>query len=119
MEINFYSTSRGTCHVKKFITDLNPKTVKKITRQLDLLEKYGVNFLTKSGTMKKLQGYDIYELIIDFNNVCYRIFCVIRNTTCWLMHMFKKKSNATPFKEVSTTLSRIKDLDMQLNLALN
>lgn len=116
MEIGFYSTSGGTYHVKEFIEDLPPKTVKKITRQLELLEKYGLNFLTKSGTMKKLHGHDIYEMVVDFNKVCYRIFCVIRNATCWLLHMFTKKSNSTPPKEISTALSRIKDLDKQLAL---
>lgn len=119
MEISFYSTSGGTNHVKEFIEDLPPKTVKKITRQLELLEKYGLHFLTKSGTMKKLRGYDIYEMMVAFNKVCYRIFCVIRNATCWLLHIFIKKSNSTPQKEISTTLGRIRDLDLQLALVTN
>ena len=117
MEIDFYCSSGGTYHVKEFIEELPPKTVKKITRQLELLEKYGFSFLTQSGTMKKLQGYDIYEIVIDFNKVFYRIFCVIRNATCWLLHMFIKKGNSTPLREIKTALSRLKDLDLQLAVA--
>lgn len=119
MEVSFYSTSGGTYQVKEFIEGLPPKTVRKITRQLELLEKYGLHFLTKSGTMKKLQGYDIYEIVVDFNKVFYRIFCVIRNATCWLVHMFTKKSNSTPIREITTALNRIRDLDRQLALAIS
>lgn len=114
MKIDFYCSTGGKYYVKEFISGLPPKTVKKVVRQLELLEKHGLNFVTHSGTMKKLQGYDIYEIKIDFNKICYRIFCVMRKATCWMLHMFIKKSNFTPVREIMTAMSRAQNLDLQL-----
>jgi len=119
MEVEFYCSSSGRNYVGEFIMGIPPKAVKKVYRQLELLKKYGVNFLTHSGTMKKLHGYDIYEMIIDFDKVCYRIFCVIRKAVCWLLHIFVKKSPHTPQREIDTAVKRARDLDYQLALAVN
>lgn len=90
MKIRFYCSSGDRYYVEEFIVDLAhtlPKAVKKIRRDLGLLEKYGVSFMTKSGNMKKLQGYDMYEIIIG----CYRIFCVVRQAACWLLTCLSKR----------------------------
>lgn len=119
MDIKFHCSSGGRYYVEDSIFDQPPKTVKKIRRDLGLLQKYGLNFMTKSGNMKKLQGYDMYEIIIDFNKICYRIFCVIRQTTCWLLHMFIKKTPNTPLKEIKTALQRVVNLDLKLGFTVN
>ena len=95
------------------------KAIKKIEKRLELLSKYGVGFLTKSGTMKKLHGFEIYEIKIDFNNVFYRILCVVRGSVCWLLNMFTKKSDKTPYKEIKTTLERVRNLDISLSYAMS
>ena len=95
------------------------KAIKTIYRQLKRVGDYELNFLVHAGIIKKLKGYAIWEIIIDFNNVCYRIFCVIRNAVLCLVHGFIKKSNRTPAREIKTALSRIRDLDYKLSLAVN
>lgn len=119
MIVETYCSSSGTYYVQETLAKLPPKAVKKIVGRLKLLRQYGVNFLTHSGTMKKLQGYDLYEIVVDFNKVFYRIFCVIRQATCWLLHLFAKKSNDTPLREIKTALQRAKDLDVRLALVIS
>lgn len=117
MEVEFYCSSNGTNYVKDVIMDQPPKVVKKIWRQLNRVEKYNLNFLTRAGVMKKLHGYELWEIIVNFGNICYRIFCVIREKTYHLLHMFIKKSNSTPYKEIKTALNRAADLDYKLSFA--
>lgn len=116
MEIDFHTSSSGESYVGNFISNLNDmKAKKKILKRFETLERYGVSSLTQSGTMKKLHGYDLYELKIDF----YRIICVIRGATCWLLSIFIKKANKTPLQHILTALQRAKELDLTLSLAVN
>ena len=62
--------------------------------------------------MKKLKGYDLYELRIKFNNAIYRILLMIVETSSWLLHIFIKKTDYTPQKEIDIALVRRK---LQLN----
>ncbi|MBU3978441.1 type II toxin-antitoxin system RelE/ParE family toxin [Patescibacteria group bacterium] len=119
MDIKIFSSSSGTFYVKEQMAEIPAKAIKKITGKLELLEKHGMNFVTHAGIMKKLHGYDIYEIVIDFNRIFYRIFCVIRNSTCWLLHMIFKKSNKTPLHEIKVALQRSRELDLQLAFAKN
>jgi phage-related protein len=120
MRIEVFSSSSGTYYVKEQLADIPPKAMKKITGKLQLLEKHGMNFVTYAGTvMKKLKGYDLYEIVVDFNKMFYRIFCVIRNATCFLLHMITKKSNNTPLHEIKVAVQRARELDLQLALAKN
>lgn len=113
MEIQFYTSSTTRNYVGEFIEGLPVKARKKIIRQLKLLEKYGHGYID----MKKLKGCDLYEITINFNNIGYRILCVIKQTVCWLLHMFIKKSNDTPQRELNTALGRAKALDLSLAIA--
>ncbi|MBI4067536.1 type II toxin-antitoxin system RelE/ParE family toxin [Candidatus Gottesmanbacteria bacterium] len=110
MDIQFYTSSNTRNYVGEFIEGLPAKAKKKIIRQLKLLEKYGHNFID----MKKLKGCQLYEITINFNNIGYRILCAIKQTVCWLLHMFIKKSNDTPKKEINTALGRARDLELSL-----
>lgn len=117
MEVQIYYSSAGTYYVSDFISSRPDKDKKKIMRNLELVENYGFNFVTHSGTMKKLHGYKLYEIVIKYK-VGYRIFCVIREKTCWLLHIFIKKSNSTPRREIETALQRARDLDIRFYPAL-
>ncbi len=119
MEIEFFTSSGGRCYVGEFIEDLPNNTQAKITKRLELLEKHGVNFVTHAGIMKKLHGYELFEIIVNFGKIFYRILCVIRAKTCWLLHMFIKKSRETPAREIETAQNRMRELDLRLALAVN
>lgn len=119
MEVEFFSSSGGTYYVGKFIKQQQPKVVKAIYRQLERIERLELNYLTRAGIMKKLHGYNLWEIIVNTGKAFYRIFCVVRENICYLLHGFKKTSNYTKKKEIVTALNRAKQLDLQLALATN
>jgi len=111
MNVQFWETSSGDCPVVNFIDGLPAKTQEKIMWILELFEQYGTKLIyTKH--MKKLKGYDLYELRIKFNNAIYRILLMIVETSSWLLHIFIKKTDYTPQKEIDIALVRRK---LQLN----
>ena len=119
MHIQFYRSSSGTNYVYEFIKKLPKKTVKKITRQLELLEMYDVFHCCQAGLMKKLKGYDLYEITINFNNIGFRIFCKLKREECCLLHIFVKKEKKTRTRHIKTALQRATDWEKQLALKLN
>lgn len=108
MEVKYWTTTYTRNYIAEFIEAQPTKMQKKIFRDLDLVEKYGISF----ANMKKLQGYKMHEIKIK---TC-RIFCAIRKTVCWLLHAFIKKSNNTPLREIKTAFNRMKELDSYLTL---
>lgn len=116
MTVEFYTTASGRNPVGEFIESSPVKARKKIIRTLELLEKYGTKLLY-SGFLEKLRGYELYQLRIKFGGVIYRILCIIVGATCWLLHIFKKKSNHTPQKEINTALRRKENLELTLAVA--
>jgi phage-related protein len=108
MDIRFYTSQSGVEYVSEFIKEKisDVKAKNKILRRLELLEKYDLLNAIRSRLIKKLHGYDLYEIVIDHNRVFYRILCSIGRNTCWLLHMFKKKSNNTPAEDIETALNR-------------
>lgn len=119
MEVEFYCSASGTNYIKEFIVGQSPKAAKKIWRQIKRLEGCNLTFLSQAGIIKKLHGYDLWEICVDFGNMCFRILFVIRNITCHLLHGFLKKSNNTPKREIETALRRTKDLDYQLSFTIS
>ena len=112
MEIRFYTSSSTRNYVGNFIDGLSPKAKKKVFRDLELVEKYGTPF----ANMVKLKGYKMYEIKIKFDKIAYRIFCFVKNSICWLLHMFMKKSNQTPQKELNTAWNRALEIQSSLTV---
>jgi len=110
MEVRYWTASYTHDYVAEFIEAQPAKAQKKIFRDLELVEEYGTNF----ANMKKLRGYNMHQIKIK---TC-RILCAVRGTVCWLLHIFTKKSNRTPLKEISTAFNRMKSLDNYLTLNL-
>lgn len=108
MLVEFFSSD-----VRDFIKAQPPKAVLKIMSRLEMLEKYGLDFCTHSGTVKFLRN-GICEVKVRFNHIFYRFLFVIRQTVCWLLHAFKKKSNTTPAKELGLAIKRAGILDRRL-----
>lgn len=107
MDIKFGKSSSGGEYVKEFIKNINDaKTQAKIVKHLELLEGHDLLSAIKAQLIAKLHGYNLYEIVIDYNKVFYRILCSIKQPTCWLLHMFKKKKNSTPLVEIKTALQR-------------
>lgn len=110
MTVEYWTLSGTHDYVGEFIEAQPAKAQKKIFRDLELVEKLGANFVN----MKKLRGYNMHEIKIK----SYRIFCAVRGSVCWLLHVFIKKSSRTPSREIATASNRMRDLDNYLALSI-
>ena len=97
-EVNFYETARGSNPVKDFIREQDEATYAKILHSI-LLLKNGGPFL-KPPYNKKIQN-NLYELRVPGKNAI-RIFYTMVNNAYILLHIFKKKSQKTPARELKT-----------------
>ena len=105
-KVNFFQTQRGGYPINEFIEGQDEETVAKITSAIDLLEAGGP-FL-KPPYIKKLRD-KLYEVRVS-GKVAIRIFYTIRGNEYYLLHIFKKKSQKTPVREMKTALDRMKEL---------
>ncbi|MDD4795973.1 MAG: type II toxin-antitoxin system RelE/ParE family toxin [Bacilli bacterium] len=104
MKIEFFEKIRGDSPVEDFIINkLEPKDQKKVVRALDRIEQEqdGLMNLFKAEYAKKLEK-DLYELTPDK----VRILFTLKDRICWLLHIFFKKTNKTPIKELNLARER-------------
>lgn len=113
MEIEVWENESGRSPVRDFIMTESPKAQRRIQWVLDLFEEKGLSFILFTGHVNKLQGYKMYEIVVSYGGVFYRIFFVIAKGIAWLLHAFKKKTNATPLKEIKIALKRAKQLQYE------
>lgn len=97
-------TSRGEKPVDEFINSKSQSAIAKITHALDLLEKYGNNL--RMPHSKQLDK-NLFELRIRGKEEL-RIFYCFRKRDIILLHGFKKQTQKTPQKEISTAIKRIR-----------
>ena len=105
MDIDYWESERGVSPVYEFIRSQPPEAQIRIQRTIGYFRERGFQLL-QSPLLKKLNGYDIYELRISIQRVCYRIFLIYYKSSSWLVHAFKKKSNNTPQREIDVAEGR-------------
>jgi phage-related protein len=108
MKIEFFKKKNANSSVEDFIiNNLEPKDRKKVIRALERIDiaELGLVKLFKAQYAKKLEK-DLYEL--RPNNV--RIFFTLKDSICWLLHIFFKKSDETPAKELKVARERKNDI---------
>ena len=95
----------GTLDIKvdEFIKSLDPIGRGKISRMIDLLEKYG-NELVMPHSKKLISG--IYELRTK-GKPAVRLFYTYHKKKAWILHGFIKKTNKTPAKELQIAYSKL------------
>ena len=104
MRIEFFKKENGDSPVEDFIiNNLESKDEKRIIRALERVgrEDDGLKNLFIAEYAKKLEK-DLYELRPDR----VRIFFILKNSICWLLHIFFKKTNKTPVKELNIARER-------------
>lgn len=107
IKILLYETGRGEKPVESFIKKLNSKTLAKTIHTIDLLGKHSYKLgLPHSKRLVK----DLYELRIRGKGEI-RILYTFKHNRVYLLHAFKKKSQRTPKKDISTALNRLKDIN--------
>ena len=110
MEIELYERMRGDCPVGKFISDLPLNHQKKVYKKIERLKEDGLHLSLRTKIVKKL-GRNIYELIINYDGMFYRILFTIIKDAYWLISAFKKKSNKTPSRELAKAIKIKKQLE--------
>lgn len=105
-KVNFFQTLRGESPIKEFIKQQDEATYAKILHSIYLIKNNGP-FL-KPPYIKKLDS-KLYELRI-LGTVTIRIFYTVQNGEYYLLHVFKKKTQKTPAKELKIAIDRMKRL---------
>lgn len=104
--IIFFKNRSGDEIVKNDIRRFEEPTISKIGRLLDLLRYKGPFLLMPYS--KKIKG-NLFELRVrGFQEV--RIFYTFRRGSVHVLHVFQKKSQKTPVKELKTALERLRRL---------
>ena len=105
-KVYFYKTRRGDQLVKEFIKKQDESTYAKILRSISLIRDNGP-FL-KPPYSKKITS-NIYELRIQ-GKEAIRIFYVKFRGGYLLLHIFKKKSQKIPKRELKIAVDRAREI---------
>jgi phage-related protein len=105
-KIALFRSARGESPVEEFIKQQDKATYARILLYIKLLRDNGP-FL-KPPYIKKLQS-KLYELRIS-GKIQIRIFYTLHNNEYYLLHVFKKKSQKTPLKDLKVALDRLKGI---------
>jgi phage-related protein len=85
---------------------------RKIIKVLKHVEEYGL--CRDIGDIKKLKGYDFWEIrILGKDNI--RIFLVELNDSVYVLHILRKKTQATPLKDLRLAQKRLANLRRELD----
>lgn len=104
--VRFFRQSDGESPIKDFLVSSHESLRSKIARQIRYLEEFGLTLANPN--LKKLTGTSLWEVrILGKDNI--RIICaaIISNEIA-IVHIFKKKSNKTPLRDLNIALKRYK-----------
>ena len=101
-KIIFYEISQNNKPIQQFILNQEEQTRSKIAHLIDLLEEHG-NML-RMPYAKQLEN-NLYELRIRGKNEI-RIFYCFQHRTIFFLHIFQKKTQKTPRKEIEIAKKR-------------
>lgn len=100
----FFQTSRGEKPVKVFLESQGQIVMSKAAHKFELLKNYspflGMPYARKLET-------DLYELRIRGKDE-FRIFYTFQGSIAYLLHVFRKKTQEIPQKELATARQRMK-----------
>jgi len=113
-KVYFYQTERDECPVDEFLDSLNIKHRAKVLRWIKQLEESGPDL--KRPYADILKG-KIRELRIPFGRNSYRIFYFFfTGKNVILTHGIYKKTDKTPFKEISKAENYMTDFLNRFNI---
>ena len=105
-KVKFFQTKRREYPVKEFIEKLEKKTYTRALRSITMLQNFGP--FVKMPYSKKIAS-GLYELRIK-GAESIRILYVQINQVYYLIHVFKKKTDKIPMREIKTALDRAREL---------
>lgn len=106
-KVSFHTPRGKTSPIKKFLDSVSNSTRSKIIRQLKYVQEFGLN--REIPNLKKIASTPLWELrILGKDNI--RIICVaMTNKEVKVLHIFAKKTQKTPQKELNIALNRYKE----------
>ena len=104
--ILFFETARGEKPVQEFIKSMDRKTQSKIANMFDLLDSYGNQL--RMPYSKKLEN-ELFELRIRGKQEI-RVIYAFSKRNIHILHIFKKKTEKTPRKEMKVAQKRLDEI---------
>ena len=106
-KISYYVTSSGDNPIKNFL-DRDPRVKAKAFRIFQHIIEFGLT--SANPYIKKLTETPLWEIrILGRENI--RIFFVAQTQkSVMLLHIFTKKTQKTPAREIKTALNRLKQI---------
>ena len=115
IEVHLFKSDTSNCPVLDFVEQQEERCQLKIYDVINRLKIRGTELVHDGQFLKKLTGCEgLYELRVRVANVFYRILLIFINSAGYLLNAFKKKTNETPLREISTALDRLRTLRVQL-----
>ena len=109
-KVTFYQLRSGKSPSLEFYRLTSENTRSKIMKQIINLEKFG---LTRDNpSLRKLTGTKLWEVRILGNDNIRMMCVVVMRDEVLILHIFKKKSNKTPTKEINIAINRFLELDI-------
>ncbi|MCX6705266.1 MAG: type II toxin-antitoxin system RelE/ParE family toxin [Candidatus Woesebacteria bacterium] len=107
-KVVYFTTPSGKSPVKEFINKSEARLQKKIIRQIDYLEEFGLT--TQNRYLRKLSRTPLWESRILGSDSTRIISVALIEKTVVVLHIFKKKTNKTPLGDIKISLQRYKNL---------
>ena len=106
--INYFFNSNGNSPIKEWIDELSDESKAEIFKVFELLKKYGIGLGLPF--VKHLEA-KIYEVRTKDKSGIYRVlYFAHTDRTFVMLHGFKKKTQATPRKEIDIAIKRMKEV---------
>ncbi len=108
MDLIFYTKNNGKSPVADSIKDLSNEDKARVLGCLKNIEELGLD--SPRVAFRQIEG-KLWEIKIKAKDNSYRIFYVIINkNTFILLHIYKKKSQKAPIKELDLAKKRMKEV---------
>ena len=106
--VAFYTPSGKASPIKKFLDSCPPKLRVKVLRQFQYVQEFGLSPAIPN--LKKITKTSLWELrILGRDNV--RIICApLPKKEVKILHIFRKKKQKTPAKELNLALKRYQEV---------
>lgn len=111
MKFIFLENQEGRCYIDDFLSRLDDDTHLKITNKLEDFEGFDLFHLFKARHLKKVEE-GVHEVRVRIKSECYRFLGRIRDEEFEVVHVYHKKTDKLPPKEIQTTRNRLKNIKL-------
>jgi len=107
-KVIYYISKTGENPVKKFL-NARPKVKLKAFRILSNIEEFGLSYAIPH--IKKLTGTPLWEIRILGEDSTRILYATRQGKQILLLHVFIKKTDKTPRKEINISLARLSEVN--------